>query len=77
MVKFINSRIVYSLLFYVLTILLLIVSKPSLMFTPDGDIRPFGVGGDDRTIFSFGVFIIVLAIISFYIFSIIDLVFNS
>jgi hypothetical protein len=55
--------------------MLLVVSKPGLMFQPNGDIKPFGVGGE-KTVFSFGVFIIVLAIISFYVFSLIDLIFS-
>jgi hypothetical protein len=37
-------------------------------------LKTFGVGYD-KTMFSFGVFSVVLAIISFYVFCIIDLVF--
>jgi hypothetical protein len=75
--KFLNSRVVYSILFYLLAILLLIVSKPSIIFKDNGDIRPFGVGGDeDKTLFSFGVFAMILAIVSFYIFSVIDMIFS-
>lgn len=76
--KILNSRVVYSLLFYLLAVLLLIVSKPSLMFSENGNIRPFGVGDDNhQTLFSFGVFVMVIAIISFYIFSVIDIVFKK
>lgn len=71
---FVNSRIVYALLFYILLIVLLIVSKPSVMFERDGSIRPFGVG-EDKTMFSLGVFSMVLAIVSFYIFCLIDMIF--
>jgi hypothetical protein len=48
------------------------------MFTPDGDIKPFGVGGENnKTVFSLGVFVIVLAILSFYIFALLDLIFKN
>ena len=72
--NYLNSRIVYSITCYVLLVILIVISKPSVMFEKSGKIRPFGVGYD-KTMFSFGVFAVVLAIISFYIFCIIDLVF--
>ena len=72
----INSRIIYSILFYILLMILLAVSKPSVMFHTDGCIKEFGIG-DDKSMFSFGVFTVVLAIISFYIFCIIDLIFKN
>lgn len=73
---FVNSRIVYALLFYILLIILVIVSKPSVMFEKDGSIRPFGVG-EDKTMFSLGVFSIVFAIVSFYIFCLVDMIFTK
>lgn len=73
---FVNSRIVYALLFYILLIVLVIVSKPSVMFERDGSIKPFGVG-DDKTMFSLGVFSIVFAILSFYIFCLVDMIFTK
>ncbi len=76
--KFMNGRIIYSLLFYVLSVSLLIVSKPSFMFSKSGEIKSFGVGGtEQRTVFSFGVFIIVLAIFSFYVFALLDIIFSK
>jgi len=54
--------------------MLIIVSKPSVIFERDGSIKPFGVG-IDKTMFSMGVFAVVGAIISFYMFCIIDLIF--
>jgi hypothetical protein len=47
------------------------------MFSTNGDVRPFGVGGDNKTVFSLGVFVIVLAIVSFYIFAVIDVIFKA
>jgi hypothetical protein len=47
------------------------------MFTSEGDIKPFGVGGENgKTVFSLGVFVMVLAIVSFYTFSLIDIIFK-
>lgn len=71
-----NSRIVYSIVFYVLLMVLITISKPSVIFEKDGSLKLFGVGYD-KTMFSFGVFSVVLAIVSFYIFCIIDLVFTK
>lgn len=70
----INSRIIYSVIFYVLLMILISIARPSVMFEKNGQLKSFGVGYD-KTMFSFGVFAVVLAIISFYIFCIIDLVF--
>lgn len=70
-----NSRFIYSILFYLLVVMLLIVSKPKFMFDKSGKLKPFGVG-NSKTIFSLGVFIVILSILSFYTFCIIDLVFK-
>jgi hypothetical protein len=72
----VNSRVIYSLLFFVLLMILIAVSKPSIVFNPDGSLKEFGIG-DDKTMFSLGVFTVVVAIISFYTFCIIDLVFKN
>jgi len=72
----INSRIIYSVLFFTLLIILLFVSKPSVMFEDNGEFKNFGIG-PEKTLFSFGIFTAVLAIISFYIFCIIDMVFQK
>lgn len=73
--NWVNSRVIYSVVFYILVMVLLVVSKPSVIFEKDGSIRQFGVGMD-KTMFSLGVFCVVLAVMSFYIFCVIDLVFG-
>jgi hypothetical protein len=70
-----NTRIIYSLFFYFLIVILIIVSKPSVLFEPDGNIKPFGVG-EEKTIFSLGVLIVVLALLCFYIVTLIDIIFK-
>jgi len=73
---FVNQRVIYAVLFYILLIMLIIISKPSVLFTDEGGIKPFGIG-EDKTMFSLGVFTVVLAILSFYIFCLIDLIFGN
>lgn len=70
--KLVNHRVIYSVLFYVLVVVLLLVSKPSIMFNEKGMIRPFGVG-ETKTIFSLGVFVVALSIFSYYTFALIDI----
>jgi hypothetical protein len=74
MVK-LNTRLLYSIVFFVLLITLVHMSKLSIIFNKDGQLRPFGIG-DDKTMFSFGVFTVVLAILSFYFFCVIDIIFK-
>lgn len=74
--RYISTRVIYAVLFYVLLIILIILAKPSVMFEPNGSIKQFGIG-EDKTMFSLGVFTVVLAVLSFYVFCIIDLVFGS
>lgn len=73
--SYVSSRIIYSTAFYVLFMVLLFVSKPSVMFDNNGNLREFGVGYD-KTMFSFGLFTVVVAVLSFYMFCIIDMVFD-
>lgn len=74
--KFLNARVIYSLLFYVLAIVLLFVSKPSVLFAANGDMKGYGVG-EGKTVFSFGVFAIALAILTFYTFALLDVIFQK
>jgi hypothetical protein len=69
-----SQRVVYATLFYVLVIMLVMVLKPTFIFDEYGNIRPFGVG-NDKTLFSLGVITVATAILSFYLFCIIDLIF--
>jgi hypothetical protein len=71
-----NQRVIYAVLFYVLLIALVIISKPSALFHQDGSIKTFGIG-EDKTMFSLGVLTVVIAILSFYIFCLIDLIFGA
>lgn len=70
------KRVFYSVFFYVLVMVLLVVAKPKMMFQKDGEIKRYGVEPGE-TIFSLGVVSVVLAIVSFYIFAVIDFLFQQ
>lgn len=73
--RLLNQRTIYTTLFYILFLVLIVVSKPSFAFDERGRIKPFGVGYEN-TIISLGVVVVALAILSFYIFACIDVVFE-
>jgi len=74
--KFVNQRVLYSIVFYILVVMLIFVAKPPLMFDSTGQFKDFGIG-THKTLFSFGVLITSVALVSFYIFALIDLVFGG
>lgn len=71
----INGRILYSALFLCLSIFLVFLVKPDVIFDQNDDIRAFGLKPHE-TLFSLGVFTTLIAILSFYFFAIIDLIFS-
>ena len=77
--KYLNSRITYSITLYVLIMVLLFTIKPKFIFKDDGSIKPYGVNDNtgDQTIYSLGVISISASIVAFYLFCIIDVVFKS
>jgi hypothetical protein len=57
--------------------MLIFVAKPSLMFdSHTGQFKNFGIGETQKTLFSFGVLVVVVALLSFYVFAMIDLIFK-
>lgn len=68
-------RIVYSVIFFVLLMTLVYITKPTLLFKKDESIRDFGLNKKE-TVFSLGVFTALSAILSFYFFCMIDLIFS-
>ena len=73
--KYLSSRIFYAIFLYILILTLIFLKKPKMFFEDDGEIKQFGLK-KEQTIYSVGVFSIVLAIICFYIFCVIDMVFE-
>lgn len=70
-----NTRLIYAIAFFILLISLISTMKPLLLFNHLGHVRSFGIG-DDKTMFSFGVVTAVVAILSFYFFCVIDVIFK-
>ena len=68
-------RTIYATLFFIMVMALIVVAKPRPMFDHDGNVKPFGVG-DDRTVFPLGVVTAVVAVVSMYVFTLIDVVYT-
>ena len=73
--NFINKRLTLSISFFVLSMLFVTILQPSLFFNKDGTIKEFGVE-KGQTIYSLGVMVVVSCIAVFYVFSMIDLIYN-
>ena len=73
---FINKRLILSISFFVLSMLLTITIKPSFLFNSDNSIKEFGLD-TNQTIYSLGVFVVTLCIIIFYMFSMVDLMYYN
>jgi hypothetical protein len=71
-----KSRLAYSILFFLMCVALFWVTKPSFAFDDDGRPRPFGFG-DDRTLFTVGVVTVATSIMTFYVFTLIDVVYGA
>lgn len=71
----INSRILYSITLFVLLMLLVYLTKPAPIYHKDETIKAFGINKNE-TIISLGVFTILAAVMSMYIFAIIDMIFS-
>lgn len=76
MTQLINHRSIYSIVFYVLVIVLIIITKPAWLFQDDGQVRNFGLG-TQQTVFSLGVIVVALAVVAYYLFAMIDIIFTS
>lgn len=72
---FVNKRLFMSTIFFTLSMLLIAITKPTFLFNTDGTLKEFGLD-DNQTIYSLGVFVVTICIIIFYIFSMIDLMYN-
>jgi hypothetical protein len=74
--KFVNNRVQYSILAYVLLVSLICVAKPPIFFDKYDNIKSFGIG-EEKTLFSLGVLVVSLSILVFYVFAVIDIIFAS
>jgi hypothetical protein len=74
--KYLNSRISYSITLYVLIMILVFTIKPKFIFNDDGSLKSYGVNDNNKTIYSLGVISVCAAILAFYFFCIVDIIFK-
>jgi hypothetical protein len=68
------ARVIYSSLFFALTMLLIAVARPRALFDLGG--RPIPMGsGPGRTVFPLGVITVIAAALSLYVFAMIDILY--
>lgn len=68
-----GARTWYAVAMFAIGITALLYFKPRFMFREDGTMIPFGVG-EGKTVFSFGVAVIVLSILSSFVFAMADMI---
>lgn len=70
-----NLRISISITVYLLLMFIIFYIKPSYIYDSDGKIKDFGLESN-QTITSLGIISTCMAIFCFYIFLVIDLMYN-
>ena len=68
-----NNRVKYTLLIYLVVVMIIIIIRPKFMFKKNGEFKPFGIG-KNKTIFPFWLIIFVSIIIAYYIANIMVLI---
>ena len=71
-----NRRIVNSVACLVMLMALLLATRPKLVFDEEGHPREFGFG-KGQTIYSLGMLSSCAAIVMFYYFSVMDMIYES
>jgi hypothetical protein len=69
-------RLFYALVFLGLGCAALFLAKPKFAFRPDGSLYDFGTG-HDKSVFSLGVCVAAIAIVSLFLLGVVDLVGGS
>jgi hypothetical protein len=73
-----SNQIKYSILIYIIFIIIFLFIKPKICFNEDGSPKDFGVSNEqNKTIFPFWVFCILIGIFSYYIVLFISLLKNK
>ncbi len=67
MIEMLHSPIVTAIGIYLILISIFWMIKPSIAFTKDGSIRPFGSSNGNMTIFPVHWFVMIFAIISYLV----------
>ena len=68
-----NNRVKYTLLIYLVVVMIIIITRPKFMFKKNGEFKAFGIG-KNKTVFPFWLIIFVSIIIAYYIANIMVLI---
>lgn len=76
------ARVIYSTIFFVLVMTLIVLTKPALFFSDDGKVRPFGFSSSsscpvESTPVPLGLAVVLAAIGSMLLFGTIDVVYAA
>ena len=71
-----NRRTVHSVVCLIFLAIMIVATKPKIMYSADGRFKEFGVGSE-QTIFSIGFVLLLGAVIFFYFFSVMDMIFGN
>lgn len=66
-----TNKILATFILFLLMFSIIMISKPSFAFNRDGSIKDFGLGYTNRTVLPIWILVIIFAIISYFIVSII------
>lgn len=69
------ARVLYSIVFLTLFMMILLQARPPQIFRPDGSPIPFGVG-HGRTLFTLGVVTVAVAALTLFAFALVDVVYR-
>lgn len=69
------ARVLYSIVFLTLFMVILSQARPTLLFRPDGTPVPFGVG-QGKTLFTLATVTVAVAALSLFAFSLVDVVYR-
>ena len=68
------TRVVLAILFYSIVMGAVVVYRPSALFDSEDVPRPFGSGDGKQTVFNMGTVAGVVAVVSFALFTLVDIV---
>ena len=71
---YLSNRVIYTIVLYGIIMVAIFQKKPRYMFGEEGELRPFGIHGENgETLYSFSSINFVIAILLFYIFCHLDI----
>lgn len=71
---YLSNRVLYTIVLYGIIMVLIFNRKSRIMFGERGEMRPFGIHGENgETLYSFGAINFIIAVLLFYIFCHLDI----